>query len=345
MRAVRFDGEFLRVATNAADPLLAPGEALVHPTRVLIGPADLTAVVPGSATRHVGVVGHQFVGVVKRVNVPDDAGPLQIARKKLVGKRVVGSPLLVCTHCDMCRAGLPSHCRARKVMGLATRDGCFADLFAIPLSNLVEVPPAMTDERAVFAHLASSAVQAGQMLRAASKSYISVIGDSPLAMLTAQALARHNRTTRLLYTRPECAKLCERWGMKCRGVEEPGRRQDQDVVIECSGTTAGLTLALKLVRPRGMVVLKSGAAGVPYPPGYTLERADASLAVDLMPAIANEIQLLGCREASIADGLGALTDSAVEIDTLIGRRFAMDDAISAYAAAAQNPCCSVVMEV
>src|SRR5262249_37002036 len=159
---------------DAPDPVLAACEALVHPTRVLVSPADCQA-------RWAGVAGHQFVGVVKKVNIPADAPALMAARKSLLGKRVVGSPQIVCTNCDMCRAGLPSHCRARRVMGLADRDGCFADLFSIPLSNLVEVPNSLDDDRAVFSLAAASAVQAGRMLRASGRSYITVIGDSSLA--------------------------------------------------------------------------------------------------------------------------------------------------------------------
>ncbi len=341
MRAVRFDGEFLRVATDAIDPVLGSGEALVHPMRVLASPAD-------SGGKWAGVVGHQFVGVVKKINIPADASPLMLARKSLLNKRVVGSPTIVCTHCDMCRAGLPSHCRARRVMGLSSRDGCCADLFSIPLANLIEVPSSIDDDRAVFSLLAAGAVQAGQMMRAASKSYITVIGDSSLALITAQVLARQNKSTRLLYAQPDRARLCERWGIKSRAIEEPGRRQDQDVVVECTGSAKGLRLALQFVRPRGVVLLKSSAAGVPFPPGQAHADDVAgpwAEGIDLTPAIVNEVQILGCREASIADGLGALTDAGVDVTSLITRRMKLDDAPAAIAAAMCPDQIAVLMDV
>lgn len=358
MRAIRFDGDAVRVVTNAADPALQPGEALVHPTRLLVGPADVAALSGGerAGARLIGVMGHQFVGVVKQVR-PPEAGlehrSLSAARQSLLGKRVVGSPVIVCTNCDMCRAGLPAHCRARRVMGLHAREGCFADLFAIPLANLHPVPDAVEDDRAVFALTGASASQAGHMLRAAGKHYITIIGDSAVAMMTAQLLAHLNKSARLLYQRPERARLCERWGIKHRAVEEPGRRQDQDVVVECTGTPGGLRLALQLVRPRGVVLLKAPGALAPCPPGqpfaespaWTGQAASGGGGVDLTPAVVNEVQILGCRDASIGDGLGAIADGLIDTTGLVTRRFKMDDAPAALAAAADGDQPAVVMDV
>lgn len=346
MRAFRLDGHQLRLVSDAPDPVLAAGEALVHPTRLLISAAD---VLPLEA-RSAGVPGHQFVGIVKKINLPADPPPtaLLAAKKALLNKRVVGSPLIACTNCDLCRAGLPGHCRARRVMGLHMRDGCAADLFAIPLANLCSVPDAVSDDHAVFAHLAGSAVQAAQMLRAASRHFITVIGDSPLALATAQVLLAQNKTTRLLHTQPDRARLCERWGMRHRELHEPGRRQDQDVVVDCTGTPDGLTLAMQLVRPRGVIMLKSPVAGVPFPPGQPYRTSAAwtgpdARRVDLTPAITNELQILGCREASIVDGLGAIIDGRVDAAALIGKRFKFDDITAAFEAAADSAAMATVV--
>lgn len=346
VRAIRFDGESVRLATNAPDPALPPGEALVHPTRLLIGEADIAALRAGAGSaRFTGVIGHQFVGVVQKVNgggLGPRGGVLAAARSELLGRRVVGSPAVVCANCDMCRAGLPLHCRARRVMGLHARDGCFADLFAIPLSSLVAVPDAVADDVAVFAHAAAGAAQAAQMLRAASRHYITVIGDNAQALIAAQIFARQNKCTRLLYSRPDRARLCERWGVRHRAIEEPGRRQDQDVVIDCTGAPAGLRLALQLVRPRGVVLLKNPGAGAPFPPGQPFAEssiwvgAQSDGPVDLTPAAINEVQILGCREATIADGLGVLMDGAIDVTSLITQRIDLDDVPEALSVAAST---------
>src|SRR5690606_6250511 len=95
-------------------------------------------------------------------------------------------------------------------------------------------------------------------------------------LLTAQALARLNKSVRLLGSRPERVALCERWGVKHRLIEEAGRRQDQEVVIDCTGASGGasgggaLRLAMQLVRPRGVILLCSDILTPPFPPGVPL---------------------------------------------------------------------------
>jgi threonine dehydrogenase-like Zn-dependent dehydrogenase len=282
------------------------------------------------------VLGSQFVGVVRKINLPPDAGSLLLARKGWVGKRVVAPPSIPCTSCDLCRAGLSAHCRARAVLGIHQRDGCLAEAFCVPLSALCAVPDSVPDEHAVLAHALSGALHAANMLRSEHSSYITVLGDSLIALLCAQALAGMNKAVRLLSSRDDRQRLCERWGVKCRALDEPGRRQDQDVVVDCTGAAAGLRLALQLVRPRGIILLKSPGALAPFPPGRPLPppRPGGPWAqgVDLTPAIVNEVQILGSRDGPIPDALRALQDHTIDVAGLITRRARLEDAPSALKA-------------
>jgi threonine dehydrogenase-like Zn-dependent dehydrogenase len=143
--------------------------------------------------------------------------------------------------------------------------------------------------------------------------------------------------------------------MRSRAISEPGRRQDQDVVIDCTGSSAGLKLALQFVRPRGIVLLKSPGAGVPFPPGQAPPAPPPPAAgdgcpawaegVDLTPAVVNEVHIMGCRDASIADGLGVLTDLPVDVASLVSKRLKLDDAPAAFAAAANPENLAVLMDV
>jgi alcohol dehydrogenase len=345
VRALRFDGESLRLSPAAPEPAPAPGEALVRPSRVLLGPADTALVQRGAHAGFSGVVGHQFVGVVKKIELPSDAPPLLAARRSLLGKRVVASPMIACGACDLCRSGLPMHCRSRTVIGLAGRDGCAAECVALPLSSLCTVPDAVSDDEAAFAHTLSAALHAAILLRNEHSSYVTVLGDSALALLTAQALARQNKAVRVLSSTADRSRLCEKWGIKNRPLEEAGRRQDQDVVVDCTGSSSGLRLALQLVRPRGTVLLQSPLAVAPFPAGRPLpEPAGAWAApVDLTIATVNEVRIMGSRDGPIADAVGALTDRAIDVVSLISKRFKLDDGIKAFDAAREHP--SVLLDI
>jgi alcohol dehydrogenase len=351
VRALKVQSGSMRLLAELPEPPCAPGEAIVQPTKLLISPADVAAagLGPSGAPPFEGVLGSQFVGVVRKVNLPADASPLLAARKTWVGKRVVGSPTISCGSCDLCRHGLAIHCRTRKVMGTFERDGCFADAFAAPLLGLSQVPDNVTDEKAVFAHTLSAALHAVNMLRGQHNSYITVLGDGVLALLTAQALARMNKSVRVLSSHPDRQKLCERWGLKHRGLEEPGRRQDQDVVVDCTGTSAGLRLALQLVRPRGIVLLKSPLGLAPFPPGRPMPdvtpESGWAAPVDLTPAVANEVQIVGSRDGPIPDALRMLAENSIDVQSLISKRCKFQEAPAAMKLASSGHLLAIVLEM
>jgi alcohol dehydrogenase len=195
------------------------------------------------------VLGHEFVGIVEAVG--DNTGT------KLKGKRVVGSPIIACGTCNLCQGGLSEHCRDRSIIGIAGRDGCFADRFTMPVSNLVPVPDSLDDDHAVFAVPLGSAIQAARQFTIEGKPYITVLGDGPLGLLMVQVMAKLNASVRLIGRYTEKLSICEKWGVKHRHVDDIGRRADQDIVVDCTGSRSGLELSMKLVRPRGRIVLKS----------------------------------------------------------------------------------------
>lgn len=329
MRAIRFDGARVLLDGRADVPVPGPGEALIRPTRMAVSAYDEMLCAhraDGAALRDAGLLtlGHRFVGVVESIGESAD----KELRKKWTGKRIVGAINIVCSRCDLCRAGLPTHCRARRVLGIHGWEGAFAERLKLPLRNLFEVPREVDDERAVFAEPLAAALHTGQLVRVEGKTYVTILGDGIDALLCAQVLAKLNASVRLLGVRPERFGLCERWGIKHRHASEVGRRNDQDVVVDCTGTPQGLQLALGLVRPRGKVVLRnelrpSGSETVP-----AFARGEAT---DLSPITANEVEVIGARCGSMADALSVLSRTEVDVLPLMGKRAKLADGAPALA--------------
>ncbi len=328
MRAIRFDGARVVLDQRADVPLPGPGEAVIRPTRMAVSAYDAMLASPGArpdVPRDAGLLtlGHRFVGIVESLGDSADKD----LKKTWLGKRVTGAINIVCSRCDLCRAGLASHCRARRVLGIQSWDGCFAERVKLPLRNLCEVPREVHDDAAVFAEPLAAAIHAGQLVRVEGKTYVTILGDSIDALLCAQVLAKLNASVRLLGTRPERFGLCEKWGIKHRHAGEVGRRNDQDIVIDCTATPQGLQLALGLVRPRGKIVLRnelrpSGSEPLPAKG----EPADLSLIV------ANEIELFGARCGTIADAIATLSRGEVDVLSLIGKRMKLADGPAALTA-------------
>jgi len=286
--AVRTDAGLEITARPAPSP--GAGEALLRPTLLAVGPADARASGPESPFR--GVLGHQFVGRVEATG--EDTPP------DLLGSRVVADVNIIPTSSPMARRGLGQHAPERTVLGLLGRDGCLAGRFVVPARNLTRVPDAVPDDRAIFAEPLASALHTASLVRLEARSFITVVGDSLIALLCAQVMTRLNATVRLLASTPRRFELCDKWGVKCRAIGDVGLRADQDVVVECTGTTDGVRHALGLVRPRGSVILR--AASLPVPG----EHAPGEHAADLSAVVLNELELIGARCGRVAEAIDAL---------------------------------------
>lgn len=312
--------------TRLATPAPGPGEGIVRVTRVAIAREDLDeARRDGPAV----TLGSQFVGVLDRVN-PVLTGTTQgWDPRRMVGRLVAVSPDVACGRCDLCQRGLAAHCRERASFGSGSLDGGLADLVRVPLGAVHAVPEHVDDDRAVFAAMVAAAAHTSQQLRVEGRPYITVLGDGPVGLLTAQVLTRLNASVRVLGRHEHKLELCAKWGIKHRPVTDAGVRADQDAVIDCTGTGEGLELALRLVRPRGKVLVKA----VPTQP------------VDLARVVSGEIELIGSRGGSIPEALALIAREQVDVVSLISRRMKLDEAAEALRVASRGETLRVLVEV
>ncbi len=304
-------------------PRPGAGEALVRPSRMGVCATDLE--LARGYMGFEGVLGHEFVGVVEQVADKKDA--------RWVNNRLVGTINCVCGRCDLCRAGLPEHCRDRTVLGIAGRDGCFAEQFTLPVRNLLEVPAHLDDDRAVFTEPLAAAFQIPRQLTIEGRPYVTVLGDGRLGLLCAQVMAQRNASVRVVGKHPEKLALCEKWGVKHRLLGEVGLRADQDIVVDCTGSRDGLEVAMQMVRPRGTIVLKT-----------TVATRHGDPPVDLSPLVIHEVRLLGSRCGPFPEALEALATEKVEVLSLITRRMKLADAVEALKLAASPGVIKVLLE-
>lgn len=323
MQALVFaDNELLR-QTDRAEPKPTPGEAFIEPRRMGVCATDLE--ICRGYMGFQGVLGHEFVGVVEAVGSKAD--------KAWIGKRVVGSINCVCGGCDMCKAGLREHCRERTALGIAGRDGCFADAFTLPVQNLFEVPDSIDDDRAVFVEPLAAACQIMRQLTIEGRPFITVLGDGRLGLLCAQVLSQLNATVRCVGKHEPKLELCAKWGVKHRLLQDVGRRADQDIVVDCTGSATGLAVAMQMVRPRGTIVLKTTVA-----PTAQTQR------IDLSPLVIDEIKLIGSRCGPFNEAIAALTADKVDVVSLISKRMKLSDGVQAMRVAAENDVIKVLLE-
>ncbi len=304
MKAVVFDGQ-LKLEKRYPDPSPEPGEVLVRIRYAGICATDLE--ITAGYLNFTGVLGHEFVGVV--------VGGSQ----QWMGKRVVGEINCTCGSCDMCSRGLAGHCRDRTVVGIAGRDGAFAEHLVLPERNCHHVPDVLPDKQAVFIEPVAAACQILKQCPIDKNQRVAVLGGGKLGSLVAQVLQTTGCRIQVIGRSAQRLQFCEKRGISTTALRDVLPRADHDVVVDCTGHPSGLALALELVRPRGTIVLKSTHA--------------AREPLDLAPLVINEVTLLGSRCGPFSDAITALARERVQVETLISRVFDLDDAIEAFTAA------------
>jgi len=223
------------------------------------------------------------------------------------------------------------------VLGFAGRAGCIAERVSIPVRDLIEVPARVDDDRAAWAGLVGAVLQIGYAVRLDGKTFVTVLGDGPVGLLTAQVMAGRNASVRLLGRHEPRFSIAERWGVKHRHESEVGRRHDQDIVIDCTGSPSGLALAARLVRPRGTIVVK----GPPHTDALPNERIWPA---DLAPLLSAEVTLRHVSTMNTREGLDAVASGAVDVLSLAARRFKLANVVAALGATRDRLIAAVLAE-
>lgn len=300
MKALVFDGE-PRIA-DVPKPVPAPGEALIRVRCAGICNTDIEIMRGYMAFS--GIPGHEFVGVVE-----------EAPNEHLRGKRVVGEINCACGTCQYCQREMPHHCSARTVLGIQGRNGAFAEYVTLPEENLHLVPEGMPDEMAVFTEPTAAAFRIPEQIDIDAADRILVLGDGKLGLLIAQVL--------WLYAKDLVCVGKHRWKLD---VLDPLRIQTRllddpieggaEIVVEATGSAAGLTRALQWVRPEGILVLKTTVAG--------------HSEIDFSVPVINEIQIVGSRCGPFRPALEALALGTVVVTPMISATYALDEADRAF---------------
>jgi threonine dehydrogenase-like Zn-dependent dehydrogenase len=310
MRALRFENG--RLGVGEVDAPAREGEALVRVR--LAGVCNTDLEIARGYAGFEGTLGHEFVGVVERAP----------GAPELEGRRVVGEINAGCGRCHWCRAGDSRHCPERTVLGIHGRDGAFAEYLRLPAANLLPVPDEVPDARAVFTEPLAAACAVAERVRFEPETRVAVVGDGKLGLLCAQALKATTGAGVTLVGRHD-AKLdvARSRGVRALKTEELPASYERafDVTVEASGSPAGLETALRLLRPRGTLVLKSTFHG-------TTELNAASVVVD-------EISIVGSRCGRFRPALELLRRDAVEVDALVHEEFPLSEGVRAMKRAAE----------
>jgi threonine dehydrogenase-like Zn-dependent dehydrogenase len=303
MRAIELK-QSLQFDSDYPDPVPPRGESLVKINLAGICGTDLE--LARGYMGFNGIPGHEFVGVVA-----------ESADESLKAARVVGEINAGCGRCARCAIGLQRHCPNRTVLGILGRDGSFAEYLCLPNENLIPVPAGIPDQAAVFAEPLAAAYEIFEQVQIDREHSILILGDGRLGTIVAMAMKAEGYRPIVGGHHAEKRARLERLGLETRA--EVGLRGQFDVVVDCTGSSAGFARAIELTRPRGTLILKSTVA--------------SESSINMAPIVVNEIMVVGSRCGRLRTALAALADSRIDPLPLVSRVYPLAQWRDAFDAA------------
>lgn len=100
-------------------------------------------------------------------------------------------------------------------------------------------------------------------------------------------------------------------------------------LVDATGSQAGLHAAIRMVEPRGTIIMKSTVHG--------------EIPLDSAPVIVNEITLVGSRCGRFEPALELLQLGAVDVDSMISERMPLSAAPAAFDHAAKRGAMKVLL--
>jgi threonine 3-dehydrogenase len=218
------------------------------------------------------IVGHEFVGVIEAVG--------EGVEGFTPGQQVSGEGHIGCGHCYFCRTGMGHICRKVEIIGV-DRDGCFAEYMRLPETNVWKVQPGIPREVAAIFDPLGNAMHTVMAQPVAGRT-LAIIGAGAIGLMACK-IARAAGAMSVLVVEPQARKRALALEFGAEEAYDPAQSGwleafaaktadgiGADVVLEVSGSLAGIGNAFEMVRPGGEVAL----LGIPSKP-VTLNLSEA----------------------------------------------------------------------
>ena len=205
-------------------------------------------------------LGHEVAGEIAAVG--------EHVRDLRLGDPVCLHYLVICGHCDDCRAGREQFCATGKMLGHFT-DGGWAEYIAVPARNAVPLPPRVPfAQGAVMMCSSATSLHALRKGRLAAGETVLVVGAGGLGMSAVQ-LARALGAADVIAVDRDAAKLAlaERFGARTiqatdltplevvAQVRAMTNGRGVDVALELVGKPDTMRTALQSLAPLGRAVV------------------------------------------------------------------------------------------
>ena len=265
------------------EPIPAPGWALIEVRYAGVCGTDLHIEEDTFPSWPPVTLGHEFMGSV--VGLGDGVD------RAWLGARIVSEPhALACGACHLCRRGFAELCADKRSPGWGI-DGAFAQRLTMPVHLLHRVPDGIPDRAAALAEPMAVSVTALGRAGVDPGDTVLIVGPGPVGLLLGVGALAMGAMTVLLVGRHDSERLDFGRLLGLRTVltdealavvTELTAGRGADLVIDATGSSEAISLALHAVRRRGRMVAvgMTGQSAVTVPWDLAISRAaDASFSL------------------------------------------------------------------
>jgi threonine 3-dehydrogenase len=280
------------------------------------------------------VVGHEFVGEIAEVgsNV-SDFHP---------GDLVSGEGHVTCGRCRHCMAGQRHLCANTVGLGVG-RDGCFAELVALPMTNIWHHWPGIDEDVAAIFDPFGNAVHTALAFEVMGEDVL-ISGAGPIGLM-AIGVVRHAGARHVVVSEPIAFRreIAERMGATV--TVDPTQRdlhdvqrdlgmvEGFDVALEMSGNARALRSAIENMAHGGRIA----QLGIPT----------AEISLDVNAIVFNQLTLRGIYGREMYESWyqsAVLISAGLDITPVITHRFGFREFEAAFGAARSGDSGKVIMD-
>jgi L-iditol 2-dehydrogenase len=228
-------------------PVAAAGQAVIEVMATGICGTDVHLAHDEYPHERPVVLGHEVLGIVSSVGTDSDSSWLG-------AKVAVETYFSACEKCPMCRAGRRNLCKDRLSIG-SFRNGGFASHLLVPVLNLHLLPDlpgefdgVLSEPLACVAQclLDPPVIQPGDS--------VLVIGPGTMGQLAAQVAHASGAKVTLFGLASDQSRLEVAKSLGIKTSSDVPAEESFDVIIECSGSSAGAAAGLKAAKRGGKYV-------------------------------------------------------------------------------------------
>lgn len=319
----------LQIADTPKPPVL-PGYARIEIRSVGICTTDLLIWKGEVETELPIILGHEISGVIHESSVPD----LQL------GTLVTSEVDLYCGNCWYCRRKLHHLCLNKEMLGVTT-DGGLAEYLSVPVDIIHPLPEGIDSTAGTFVEPLAAAIQTREASPADEDEVVVIIGSGKLGLLISQVYDAYGADVYLVGRNKWQLGLARQLGLRntinmtesdwLSDIKNVTAGVGPRVVIEATGSTEGITMALQAVRSGGIVSVKSTHGKL--------------IALDPTEIVRREIKIIGSNGGSFSKAIEFLDKGRIEVKRLVSKEFSLEEGSAAFELASQTSTTKVIINV